>query len=236
MRFYVKTAVAGALALAIMGGSLVSQAKKSTETKMPGMDRSTTLELRVPRPYDRSTETRIEQELFPDRMPDEDTWLEGQLTVEEKAQLERTKAKTAPLYKEMDEIEAEISKITERILGKYKNGEEQLNALYARHNKLWEKLDNHSTEKEWELSAEDRIRASKSLSESEKETLLQDLDDIDELEAILKEKNREISEETEDLEAELDELYDEIAELEKQDKAIWERIYGPSPIPYNVGK
>ncbi len=159
MRFYVKTAVAGALALAVIGGSLVSQAKKNTETKMPGMDRSTTLELRVPRPYAKGTvETRIERDFVSDDTPDDDTWLEGQLTVEEKAQLERTEAKTAPLYKQMDGIEAEISKITERILGKYNNGEEQLNALYARHNELWEKLDSNSTEQEWEMSAKDRIR------------------------------------------------------------------------------
>ena len=237
MRFYVKTAVAGALALAIMGGSLVSQAKKNTETKMPGMDRSTTLELRVPRPYAKSTaETMIERDFVSEGLPDDDTWLEGQLTVEEKAQLERTEAKTAPLYKQMDEIEAEISKITERILGKYNNGEEQLDALYARHNELWEKLDSNSTEKEWELSAKDRIRASKSLSDSEKETLIRDLVEIEELEAILKEKNQEISKETESLEKELDEIYDKIWELEKQDEAIWERIYGPSPIPYNAGK
>ncbi len=81
------------------------------------------------------------------------------------------------------------------------------------------------------MSAKDRIRASKSLSDSEKETLIRDLVEIDELEAILKEKNQEISKETELLEKELDEIYDKIWELEKQDEAIWERIYGPSPIP-----
>ncbi len=240
MKFHLKTAVAGALAFVLMGGGLISQAEENSksEKKVSGTDRNMSLEHRIPRICDKLEEP-FQQAFVLDKLPNGKsrlTLLDEKLTKEEKAQLKRTEEKTAPLYQKIERMEAEVSTITARISGACQVDETELNKLYGRHDALWEKLYQHSTEKEWEMSAEDRIRVSKSLSESEKNTLLRDLKEIAAVEAILAEKNREIARATAELEEEMDQLYDAIWESERKDRAIWDRIYGPSPMPYEDGE
>lgn len=240
MRFHWKKAVAAALALAVTGGSFVSQAQKGStlEGKLPKSDRIGTLEMRIPKAHEGMTmEGRSGISFLPEDLPNGETMIgsfdeNSMLTAEEKAQLERTKRETAPLYDEIERLEAEVERISKRILGEYVNGEEQVNRLYGRNQSLWEKLERGMEDDDWDLSKEDRIRVSDVLTSAEKETLLRDLLEINALESLLDEKYEEIDRVTADLEDELAELYDEVWEFEFKDLAIWERIYGYMTVPY----
>ncbi len=240
MSVHSKAEAAGALALPVMGGSFISQAKKGStlEGKMPGTDRIGTLEMKIPRAHEGMTmEGKSGISFLPEDLPNGETLIGSfdenmMLSAEEKAQLKRNEKAKAPLYDQIDQLEAEVNGITDRILGKYKNGEEQVNRLYGRNKSLWEKMERGMKDDDWDLSKEDRIRVSESLTSVEKEKLLRDMIEINALEKLLDKKDEEVARATADLEEELEQLYDEVWELERQDQAIWERIYGEMTIPY----
>lgn len=205
---------------------------------MPKSDRIGTLEMRIPKAHEGMTlEGKSGISFLPEDLPNGEILIgsfdeNSMLTAEEKAQLKRTERAKAPLYDQIDRLEAEVERISKRILGKYVNGEEQVNRLYGRNKSLWEKLERGMKDDDWDLSKEDRIRVSDVLTSVEKEKLLRDMIEINALEALLDKKYDEIDRATADLEEELEELYDEVWELERQDQAIWERIYGEMTIPY----
>lgn len=147
------------------------------------------------------------------------------LTQAEKDQLRKDDKELAPLYEKITKLTKEIDEKREQILSKDKTFQ-KYEQIIASNQKLWDKLNSNLTEQQAFMSDEKEvIKASKSLTEEEKQILLSEQDKLDALDAKINQLYAKVDEATKTQRAQLDEAFDQIDAVYVKSASIWDKIY-----------
>ncbi|MDO5062482.1 MAG: hypothetical protein Q4D77_04840 [Peptostreptococcaceae bacterium] len=158
------------------------------------------------------------------------------LTAKEKEQLIQAEKKAAPHYKKIREIDEKIEQISQKIEDKYIKTMEEYEKLMSENDDLWIKISNKETQEAInDVDNRTLIKRATDLTEQEKQKLLKVEDRLDELNAELDKMYDEIDQATKDLNKQLDGYYAKVDEIMKKNNAIWEKLH-KSAEPSSLGK
>ncbi len=149
------------------------------------------------------------------------------LTSKEKEQLIKEDKALQPYYQENARLSIAIEEKTNEILeGAEKYFDERGDIQLGKNSKLWDKLwDNLSAQQEELEDYKEIIKASKALSQSEKEMLLKEQERLDELEKEIDKYYDRAEEATKELTREWEENQKKIREIKKESEHIWKKVY-----------
>ncbi|MGV2804754.1 hypothetical protein GNF85_13940 [Clostridium perfringens] len=147
------------------------------------------------------------------------------LSNDEKQKLIDADNESKPYYDKVNDIENEIEKISNKILNGSDNIYDRYDEILKSHEGLWEKLYSNITDEQTKINSDkELIKASKILTEEEKNILIDDQIKLDEIYKKLDERNNEVNTATESLNKQLDEIYSKIDDINKKNNSIWEKV------------
>lgn len=170
----------------------------------------------------------VDEAMFEETMEDFVKGLD-MLTEKEKQMLIQEDKDAQPYYKEISRLSIAIEEETNKIVEKAEPYfEERGDILLGKNSKIWDKMwDSLSDE---QLETEDYhkiIKASKVLSESEKDILLKEQKQLDKLNEKIDSYYAKAEKETRKLREELEMNQKQLSQIKAKTEKIWEKVYGP---------
>lgn len=147
------------------------------------------------------------------------------LSDDEKAIIAKDQKEIEAHYRKVADIEAKMTKISEKIMQGAKSLNNKYNTIYAMNMELWFKVDSEVIENaDSDFSSETKVRRSKTLTADEKKKLMEDAKLLDELEAKIQVFYDKVDKATEKLKKQIDREYISIDKIIEKNKAIWDKI------------
>lgn len=141
-----------------------------------------------------------------------------------KAALRQTSSK--PIYEALDRLDEQIEMKTREVLKGAQAQFDERAKLFSQHDDLWQKIESVSNEEQKNAKKYvDYIRASKTLTSSEKEILLKAQTKIDELDAVIETFYAKAEAETADLRKQQEDELEKLNNLQEKTRSIWDKIY-----------
>ncbi len=148
------------------------------------------------------------------------------LTEAEKQLLIDEEISSKPIYEALDRLDEQIEMKTREVLKGAQAQFDERAKLFSQHDDLWQKIESVSNEEQKNAKKYvDYIRASKTLTSSEKEILLKAQIRIDELDAVIETFYAKAEAETADLRRQQEDEIEKLDKLQEKTRSIWDKIY-----------
>ena len=146
------------------------------------------------------------------------------LTEQEKAQLLETEQKLKEDFKTLDRIYQTLDDRLDQALQGL-DLEKMYDDVMSKNESLWKKLEDNLTSEQEEVADERAfIKASKALTEAEKDTLLKEVEEREKLDKIFEEKEAEVLRENSVLVEQAEKIEEKIQAEDAKNQSIWDKV------------
>ena len=146
------------------------------------------------------------------------------LTEQEKAQLLETEQKLKEDFKTLDRIYQTLDDRLDQALQGL-DLEKMYDDVMRKNESLWKKLEDNLTSEQEEVADERAfIKASKALTEAEKDTLLKEVEEREKLDKIFEEKEAEVLRENSVLVEQAEKIEEKIQAEDVKNQSIWDKV------------
>ncbi len=146
------------------------------------------------------------------------------LTEQEKAQLLETEQKLKEDFKTLDRIYQTLDDRLDQALQGL-DLEKMYDDVMGKNESLWKKLEDNLTSEQEEVADERAfIKASKALTEAEKDTLLKEVEEREKLDKIFEEKEAEVLRENSVLVEQAEKIEEKIQAEDAKNQSIWDKV------------
>ena len=146
------------------------------------------------------------------------------LTEQEKAQLLETEQKLKEDFKTLDRIYQTLEDRLDQALQGL-DLEKMYDDVMGKNESLWKKLEDNLTSEQEEVADERAfIKASKALTEAEKDTLLKEVEEREKLDKIFEEKEAEVLRENSVLVEQAEKIEEKIQAEDAKNQSIWDKV------------
>ncbi|EGY79938.1 hypothetical protein [Peptoniphilus indolicus] len=144
------------------------------------------------------------------------------ITEAEKQQLLKTEAELAPTWKKIDDLEAQVDIIYEKIMNPIY---EKYDKIYGSNEKLWEKFYEGIDDEAMSEDTIAEIEKAKNLTAGEKATLKAEQEKINTLDSEWDKLSEKAEAETKELSVELDKLYSVVEKANEKNQKILDKLF-----------